>query len=833
MTGASSSLALGLRLLVREWHAGELRILIAAVVVAVGSITAVGFFTDRVEQAMASQASELLAADTLMHSAEPIDETKVDTARLLGLDTARTLSFRSVLVVGDDFQLAEVKAVGPGYPLRGKLRIATAPFEADPPETSTIPSPGTVWLDERLMSVLAVELGDRLELGAKHFRIESVLAYEPDRGGDLFSIAPRLMMHLDDVAATELVQPASRVTHTVLFAGDSKAIATFRAQMEPLLNDREHFHGVKDARPEMRVALERAEQFLSLAALVSVMLSGAAIAVTSRRYAARRLDAAAIMRCVGASQRVISQIFACQVLSLGIVASLLGCLAGYLAQLVLVVLFEDLLVGHLPSPSLNPVGIGLMTGILTLAGFALPPILRLKKVPPARVLRRDLGHIPAISWSAMLAPLSALVVLILWQAKDLLLAGYVLVGSLVSVGVMALAALILVKLLRRLRGRVGVAFRFGLSNITRRAPASVLQVTAFGLGIMMLLLLTIVRGDVLDEWRRNLPPDAPNFFLINIQPREVNTLQEWMNSRGLGNIALYPMVRGRLKAINEHAVVSDDYDEDRARRLARREFNLSWASQLPRDNRVVAGSWWNTDAHTSEFSVEESLAQTLGIELGDRLTFDVAGQPVVATVTSLRFVEWDSFNVNFFVVSPPAVLNEYPATFISSFHLPRNQRSMLIDLVGEFPSVSVLDVDALLSKVRQIMERAVLGVEYVFAFTLIAGIVVLLAAIESTMDERRYETAVIRTLGGQKRVLLSGLLAEFVTLGCLAGALAAVAATVVGAVLAERIFQLSYQPDLQVLMLGTLGGGIGIGIAGVLRARSALLQTPIQVLRSV
>ena len=558
MSAISKDLALAMRMLTREWHAGELRILIAAVLIAVGSVTAVGFFTDRVEQAMGMQAAELLGADVLMHSSEPIGDDKVAHARKLGLASARTLSFRSVLLVDDAFQLAEVKAVSPGYPLRGRLRIANAPFEINPPETDTIPAPGSVWLDERLMSVLNVEVGDQLDLGARAFDISSVLAYEPDRGGDLFSIAPRLMMHLDDVAATELVQPGSRVTHTVLFAGEAGAIETLRRQLEPLLDGREHFHGVKDARPEMRAALERAEQFLGLAALVSVMLAGAAIAVSSRRYAGRRLDAAAIMRCLGASQGVISRIYAFQVFTLGLIASLLGCVAGYVAQLALVVLFEDLLVGNLPAPSLNPVGIGLMTGILTLAGFALPPILRLKKVPPSRVLRRELGQMPAATWSVMLGPLATFgdidslagkrsETCRLCPRRRIRHHGSARPGR---VGSGEVAARIAGK------GRGGFPVwsfehhppgpRGGTDQTqkpwprhepvmpgcgTRRSASSVLQVTAFGVGIMMLLLLTIVRGDVLDEWRANLPPDAPNFFLINIQPQEVDAIESWMTER--------------------------------------------------------------------------------------------------------------------------------------------------------------------------------------------------------------------------------------------------------------------------------------------------------------
>ena len=832
MNLAFRHLTYGLRLLMREWRAGELHVLVAALVVAVATVTAVGFFTDRVERAMTLQASELLAADTLLRSTVPIDETKVEAAHLLGLDTARTLDFRSVLLVGDIFQLAEVKAVSPDYPLRGTLKIASTAFEIDPPGTDSIPSRGTVWLDEQLMSLLSVNPGDSLALGDKRFRIESILAYEPDRGGDLFSIAPRLMMHLDDVAATNLVTPASRVTHSVLFSGPAELIGSYREMMTPTLTDREHFRGLEDARPEIRVAMERADQFLGLAALVSVMLSGAAIGVSSRRYANRRLDAAAIMRCLGASQGIISRIYMFQVFTLGFVASLLGCIVGYLAQLMLAMLFADLLLGHLPPPSLTPVLIGLMTGLLTLAGFAVPPIVGLTTVAPIRVLRRDLGNLPALSWAIMLAPLGALMLLILWQAKDWRLAIYVLCGGLLSLGALSLAAFVLIKLLRRLRSRVGVAFRFGLSNITRRAPSSVLQVTAFGLGMMMLLLITIVRGDILGEWRRNLPPETPNFFLINIQPPQVDSLKAWLKSKGLGDIDLYPMVRARLTDINNRKVDIERYEQERARRLARREFNLSWANRLPLDNRVVSGTWWKTDARVHEFSIEVELADTLGINLGDQLTFDVAGQHVVGKVTSLRFVEWDSFNVNFFVVSPPSLLRDYPATYIGSFYLPAHQRSSVVELIGQFPSLSVLDVEALLSKVRQIMERVVLGVEYVFLFTVLSGVIVLMAAIESTMDERRYETALIRTLGGQRRALISGLLAEFTTLGCLAGALAALAATLVGAVISEHIFQLNYHPNISILIVGTLAGGVGIGIGGLLRARSALKHPPIEVMRS-
>lgn len=825
-----SPVVLALRALRREWRAGELRILFAALIVAVGGMTAVGFFTDRVELAMETHATELLAADLVLHSPDPIEASLVDGARHLGLATAMTSSFRSMLVIGEQFQLAEVKAVSERYPLRGQLRIASAAFVEDR-ATQAIPSRGSVWLDSRLISILGIGVGDAIELGSSRFQIESVISYEPDRGGDLFSIAPRLMMHLDDVEATGLVQPGSRVTHALLLAGKATALSEYRREVEDGASGH-HFHDAREGRPGIRAALDRAGQFLGLASLVSVLLAGAAIAVSSRRYTERRLDTAAIMRCLGASQRVISQVFVCQVLFLGIAASILGCALGYAAQQVLVVVFEDLLFGALPVPSLKPAGYGLAAGILTLAGFALPPILRLKDVPPTRVLRRDLGALPPRAWTVYLSAVAALSVLILSQAQDTRLAGYVLGGGAIAFLVLAAAALVLVRALSPLRGRVGVTWRFGLANISRRAGGSVIQVVAFGLGIMALLLLSVVRTDILDAWRTSLPPDAPNYFLINVQPGDVAGMRDFFAGEGLSTAELYPMVRGRLVAINGRAVAEDDYEDPRARRLATREFNLSWSETLKSDNRITAGRWWGASgAGEKQFSVEVEIAATLGIDLGDLLTYDIAGRELSGTVSSLRFVEWDSLKANFFVMAPPGVLDGYPATYITSFFLPEGRKAVLIELVRRYPSVTVLDVDALLTKVREIMEQAVLGVEYVFLFTLLAGVIVLLAAIQSTMDERRFETAVVRVMGGQRAALRRGLLAEFVTLGVLAGFLAALAATVIGAVLADQVFQLDYRGNPWIWVIGTLGGGIGIGLAGLASARSALDHSPIETLR--
>lgn len=824
-------IGLAVRSLGRELRAGEVHLLALALVIAVAAMSAVGFFTDRVHRAIFARASEMLGADLVVSSPYPIGSELARAARAQGLHVAHTLSFRSTVLSGQRFQLVAIKAVSAGYPLRGQLRIAARPYG---PETATreMPAPGSVWLDPRLMSVLDLTRGGRIRLGDARFRVAHVISFEPDRGGNLFNIAPRVLMNLADVPRTGLVQEGSRVTHRLLLAGPPAAVAAFRAWLRPRLDPDQQLQDVHDTRPQLRTALDRASRFLSLAALTSVLLAGAAIALATRRYVSRRQDAAAVMRCLGARQGTILRLFGAQMLLLGLAASLIGCGLGYAAQGLLATLLGRIAPGPLPAPSLLPLLLGMAAGLVTLAGFALPPLVRLRDVPPARVLRRDMGAAPPRAWVVYGAALAALASLVLWYAGDVHLAGYVLGGALATVAVLALAGWALVRALAPLRTGVGVAWRFGLANIARHARGSTLQVVAFGLGIMALLLLTLVRTGLLAQWQRSLPPTTPNYFLINIQPDQVPEVGRFLHARGLSGATLYPMVRGRLVAIGDHAVSPDGFADPRARRLAEHEFNLSWARALRGDNRIAAGHWWDADtAAHHQFSVEQGLAETLGIRLGDELTFRVAGEDVHGRVTSLRAVNWDSFQPNFFVLAPPTTLAGYPATWITSFHLAPQHTALLTELVRKFPSVTVLDVDALLTSVRDIMARAVSGVEYVFLFALLAGFTVLFAAIQATLEERRFETAIVRTLGADRRRLLRSLLAEFATVGLLAGVLAAAAATAVGAVLAHRVFDLTYHPDPAVWVMGIAGGTLGVGLAGVLGTRSVLDTPPLETLR--
>ena len=826
---------LSLLMLRRDWRAGELHVLALALVIAVGSMTSVGFFSDRIDRALRQQANELLGGDAVIIADHPIPDAYLKQARKLGLRTARTEAFHSMLVAGDKTALADIKAVTSGYPLRGSLLLSSELYAPSHPAAGIIPPSGSVWMEPRLLSELQLHVGDAVGVGRSTLRVQQVIANEPDRAGNLFSIAPRLMMNMTDLPATGLIIPGSRVSYRLLVAGGEREVRAFRAAAHKLLGRGERLEDLQDGRPEIRDALTRAERFLGLAALVSVMIAGVAIATAARRFIDRHLDSCAILRCLGARQGEIFGIYTCQLLWVGIAASVAGCGVGYLAQFLLAHLLAGLAHTALPQPSLLPVVFGMFTGLVALGAFALPPLVHLKRVSTLRVLRRELGGLPPQTVAGYGMGVAALVGLMMWQAGDLKLGGYVLGGMTATLAVLSGLIFVLIALLRRLQQGGASVWRFGLGNITRRSHATLVQVLALGLGVMVLLLLTFVRSDLIAGWQSSIPDDAPNRFIINIQPDQVQAMQRFLAaSPALAGPRFFPMVRGRLTAINSRPVLPKDFENGRAQRLVAREFNLSWSNRLQADNKITAGRWWGTDARGRHvLSVEQGLAETLGIKLGDTLTFTVAGESFDAKVTSLRKVDWDSFNVNFFVLLPPGVIEDYPTTYITSFYLPDDQYRVLNNLVKTFPNITLLDVAAIMHEVRSIIARVSLAVEYVFLFTLVAGLMVLYAAIQSTLDERIRENAILRTLGARRRQMVRGLLTEFAGLGALAGAVAAAAASVVGYILASHIFNFGYEFDPWLWLMGMGGGALGIGAAGYAGTRFVLRQPPLQTLREI
>lgn len=826
-----NTLSLALRFLRRDWRSGELRLLVAALIIAVAAVTAVGFFTDRVEQAMVLQANQVLAADLVLSSNNPLPEQYQQQAEALGLRTAHTLAFPSVVMHGDQTQLVEVKAVTGNYPLRGDLRTRDHATAAER-IVQQPPTPGNLWGEARLLAALKLQPGESVSLGEATLQVEKILSRDSALNNNFFRLGPEVLIALEDIPATGLVTPASRVRHRLLVAGDQAGVERFRAWADQELPPGIRIRHLSSARPELQNTLDRGSRFLGLAALVAVLVAGATVALSTRRFVQRQADTSAIMRCLGATQPLILKILLLRLLLLGLGASLVGILAGWIAQRFLASLLSDWLGTSLPAAGSWPILIGLGTGLITLVGFTLPPALRLGSVPPLRVLRRELGARPPSTWITALGATGAMALLMFWQAGDPALAGWVLAGTLGTVCLLLLAGWLLIRLLAPLRHRGGTLWRQGLSGLVRDPAMTSLQLTGFGLGILAMLLLAVIRIDLLAAWQQTIPEQAPNHFLINIQPHDVEPLQTFLRDRGAAPAGIYPMQRARLTHINQQPVSPDQYQNDRAQRLVSREFNLSWAARPQPENEIVAGHWWTPDeTDTPHFSVESGLAQTLGIKLDDHLTFDLAGVPIEARVSNLRRVEWDSFQPNFFVIGSPGLLQDHPASYITSFHLAPGREALLAEMVRHFPSITVIDVSAIMQQVREIMQRGSQAVEYVFLFTLAAGLLMLYAGIQASRELRRQESVVLRTLGMQRKGLIGAAAIEFITLGLLAGSLASLCATITGWFIATEVFGFPFQANPWTALIGILGSGFTIGLAGIIATWPLTIQPPLRMLQ--
>jgi putative ABC transport system permease protein len=824
---------LALRMLGRDWRAGELRVLAAALVVAVASITSVAFFADRVSRGLVRDAHQLLGADLVLVSDHPWAAAVGEEIARRGLQRAAALNFISMARGAGGSQLAGVKAVSASYPLRGRLRIALAPNAPDAPAAAG-PARGSVWLDERLVSALGAPVGARLRLGRAELTVAAVLTLEPERGANFFNIAPRLMMHIGDVPATGLVQTGSRVWYYLYAAGEPAAVARFEDWARARLERGQRLENLESGRPEVRASIERAQRFLGLTALLAAILAGVAIALATRRFVERHLDSCAVMRCLGATQNRLLALYGGEFLVLGAAACALGCALGYAAQGAIAATLGELLRASLPPPSAVPALQGFLVGLVLLLGFALPPLVQLKNVSAVRVIRREAGAPRGGTLAIYAAGLIALSGLLLWQAGDLRLGLYVIGGFGVAVllfaGVAfgALRAVSASAVARRLGARSS-ALRYGLANLRRHARGNAIQVASLALGLTAVLLLTFTRNDLVDAWRRSAPPDAPNRFLIGVQPDQVSAVHRLLAASGIAQAELYPMVRGRLVAVNGKPVSEADYAEERAKRLVEREFNLSYAETLPGHNQIAAGRWFAPGAR--EASVEEGIAQRLGWKLGDELTFSVGAERFSARISSLRKLRWDSMKINFFVIVPPALLEGYPASFVSAFHVARGQEAALDALSRRFPNLTLVDVSAALRQAQAVIDQVINAVEFVFLFALGAGLLVLYSALVATEDERRREAAVMRVYGASRAQVTGSQRAEFLAMGLVAGALASLGVAVIGQILARRVFELDLPPNPALWLAGPLAGVLLLSLNAWLSARKVLSASPALTLR--
>ncbi len=825
-------IVLALRTLRREWRSGELGVLLIALTVAVAALTGVGFLVSRINAAVALQASEVLAADLRLGSPQPLGDDYFSEAAKRGLATARATRLLSVIFNGDASQLTNLNAVGAGYPLRGSVLTADTPF-ASGSSSGGVPPPGEIWPDSRLLAALGAHTGSQLSVGATTLRVGRVLISKPDQGSSFSELAPSALMNLADLPATQLIQPGSRVSYAGLFAGERTAVEDFKGWLQQHKRAGERVRDITDASPQLRNAVERSGRFLSLASLVSVLLCAIAVAMAARRYVHRHLDTVALLKTLGATRGFTLALSLVQLVALALLASLFGSLLGYLAQEWLLRTIRGLLaVNQLPAASAGPLAIGFATALAVLIGFALPPLLQLVRVPALRVLRRDVGPPPVRVILAFGPALAVVLLLIYWVMRDLRSATFFAAGLAVFVLVLTLTGVLLVWLAGRLRGRVGVAWRFGVANLSRRRTESVVQLVAFGSGIMVLLLLGILRSDLNGDWKRTLPPNLPNYFFINIPPGERDAFVQFLEERGARTTKVLPIIRGRLTAVEGRSVESAGAARGTEDSFATREQNLTWSDELGDDNRIVAGHWWRPeDTGKPLVSLASEFQESLGVKVGDRLTFDVAGETLEVTVASIRKVKWDTFQPNFFIVFAPGVLEHMAGTYMTSAYFTPGAGGTLAQLAHRFPSVSIFDIEELLAQVRALLDRAALAVQSVFVFTLFAGLTVLLAAVQSSRDERRYESAILRTLGASRRRVVQGVLSEFATLGALAGLMAATGAAVAAYYLTTRWLELRYSFALVPWLIGVGGGALLVAAGGWLATRRVVRQPPLSTLR--
>ncbi len=826
-------LRLALRMLLRDWRAGELRVLALGLVLAVGGVASVAFFADRVRQALTREAHQVLGADMLMTADHAWAAEFRDEVARRGLGRAESMNFVSMARAGNETLLAAVKAVSPGYPLRGRLRIAPG-LNAPDAETDAVPPQGTVWLDERMTAALKVRQGDAIEVGRARLRVAAVLTLEPDRGVSFMNFAPRLMMRLDDLPATGLVQPGSRINYQLLAAGEREGIRQLEQWARARLSRGERIDSLENARPEVRAGLDRAQSFLGLTAMLAVVLSAVAIALGTRRYTQRHLDGYAVMRCMGASQSQLFALFAWEFLLLALAASLMGCALGFVVQTLVAWWLAALIPGALPPPGLSPVLQGAATGLVLLLGFALPPLLQLKDVPALRVIRRDVGPPRQGALAVYIVGLAAVFGLLLWQAGELRLASYVFGGFAAAFGLFAAIAYGALGLIGRF-GRTGsVSWRYGLANLLRRPRANAVQIVAIAVGLTAILLLTMIRGDLLDAWRGRLPPDAPDRFLVNIQPEQRQPLAEFLERNGVKRLQTFPMVRARLVAINGKPVGAEDYSEERAKRQIEREFNVTYLRALPPENKVTEGAWFGPeDLEHGAVSVEHWIAERFGIRRGDALEFLSAGRSFSAPVTSVRKLDWDSMRPNFFFITTPALLEGFPVSYVASFHAPAGDALLTLRLSQAFPNLTVIDVSIILRQVQFVMDQLIGAVQLVFLFALGAGVLVLYAALLATQDERTHEAAVMRALGASRAQVLAAQRAEFAVLGAIAGLLGSLGATAIGWTLATRVFQLDFIWNGWIWLAGPALGLACIVLNVWAGARAALSRPPMAALREV
>ena len=804
----------------QSWRIAEMRLLFLALLVSVTAVTSVNFFTDRTERSMLQQATKLLGADLLIRSSRPLNPDYLSKASSLGLKHAEVISFGSVVSIGDQLQLSQIKAVSENFPLRGQVETSLRLDALGTPDSLTQLKSSQAWAAPSLFSSLKVQPNATVRIGRSEFKLSKVLMKTPDQGANVFQLSPQVLIPLKDLPATGLLTPGSRARFSYLFAGSEEQVSALNNWLKPQLKTGERLETLDDGMPSVQTALQRAQRFLNTAALLSVILAGAAIALTSESFSRHETHAVAVLKTMGASRRRILKRYLGQLLLTATVAALLGAALGYGIQHSIALLLKDFIGQSLPQPSLMPILSGLLTAWVMMLSFSTPQLMQLVNTAPVQIFQNQ-PQVKSGSWKILLATiLAGIFTLMYLQTRDLRLSSYLFVATLGAI----IAFWSVAKLLLLGLKRFGSHYQTVSRTLNNAGQRLVLLVVVFGIGLFSLLLLTALRGDLLERWQNSLPDNAPNHFLINIQPQEQQALKQYLEQQSI-SARFYPLIRGRLVAMNGEAIVLDRYPNLRDRRLLQREFNLSSSTELPDANRLLEGRWFSPTERTG-FSVEESIMQRFSLRLGDTLTFDIAGQQVTHTISSVRQVNWDNLTPNFFVLAAPDSLNTLPRTLITSIFVPPENYTLIPQLIRQHPSVSSIDIRTIMKQIKELIAKAAFAIQAIFAFTLIAGIVVLLAALQSQKAERRKELAILKAIGASRQQLRQSILIEFIAIGAIAGLLAGAFAVLASNLAAYTLFDLSPSLNLSLILLGSLSGAILVGVTGYLNLRPLLNIAP-------
>ncbi|ARU27007.1 ABC transporter permease [Cellvibrio sp. PSBB006] len=826
---------LALRLLWRNWRSGEVKLLAAALMLAVAVVSGIAIFTDRLERTLVQESNMLLGADLIVRGSQPHNPDWSALAAEDGIEQTTAVLFSSMVYAGDHMHLASVKAVTDGYPLRGQLDISTIPFASQAKDIQTaegVPAPGEVWVDSRLLPLLHIELGDSLAVGEYELVVTQVIIREPDSASPFSFMGARVLMNMADLERTQVVQPGSRVQYQWLLAANNNALDSFAEWLEPQLSKHERLVDVESGQRGLGRTLETGRSFLLLAAVIGVLLAGVAIALAARQFSSRHVDQVALMKSFGVSAQRIRQLYFVQLLLLAVVASMAGLLVGELIQRIVAASLQQVYQIALGTASIYPYVISFATGLICLIFFALPSLWFLPGVPPLKILRRELGVNTLHLWIQVALAFSAILLLIILFSQDFALALSV-IGALSGVLVITAGmALGLLKLSRHIATNTGSIWRLALANLQRRREQTLVQIVVFATAIMLLLTLTIVRTSLIDEWQLQLPEDAPNHFLVNIPPHDVEAVQQMLDEKQLEREQLYPMVRGRLTAING----TEPTEAQRsANGVFNREANLTWTDTLAGDNEIVAGQWWDKWQSSAEglpgVSVEIELAEEAGLSIGDKLTFSLGGLILEAQIASFRSLDWRSMKPNFFFIFEPGALDNYSPTYITSLYLPLEQKSFINDLLRRYPTMLVIELDRIIDQIRTIVTQVSNGVLLVLWLTLVGGCLVLIAAVTSSIDSRKQESGLLRALGSPRRLMIGSVWAEFSVLGLLSGIIAVIGAEILLISLQYWVLETPIRPHYIFWLVGPLAGGLFVGSLGALSCRSVVNTPPAVVLR--